>query len=427
MKHATYFHIACAMTLAAARPAFAQQAIPVRTLPAAEAVSRDTFRAITGVRELSDGRVMVNDPRGRRLMLLDGALALGRVIADTTAGAALQYGARASAIIPYAGDSTLFVDGVGRALVVLGPTGSVARVMSAPRPNDVQTLATSSQGSPRMDAAGRLIYRSFLFPAFRAPVAGKQYVPPMLPDSAPLLRVNFDTRVADTIAWLRIPKMLAHTEYLPNGAVRLSPMVMPVSTVDDWVALPDGSVAVLRGSDYHLDWIAGDARRATAKMPFDWKRLTDDEKDALVDSAKKVLARQAALPPVPGQAQGHSMTIMPIGGDGRSGAAQAATPVPAPLELPLVAPASEMPDYYPPVVRTGMMRADPQGRVWILPATSAQSGKGLLYDVVDRDGRIVERVRLPEGRTLEGFGANGVAYLSAFSLNGVRLERVRLR
>ena len=91
-----------------------------------------------------------------------------------------------------------------------------------------------------------------------------------------------------------------------------------------------------------------------------------------------------------------------------------------------VAPASDLPDYMPPVLRSGLMKADAEGNVWILPSTSSQSGGGLLYDVVNRKGELFQRVRLPAGRALEGFGANGAIYLTSHDGDKVFLERARM-
>lgn len=435
-------------------PAAAQSAgrdLPMRQVQSAEAVSADTITLLNGVRELSNGRVLVNDAGRRRLVLLDRSLAQTQVIADSSASAPLRYGPRASSVIPFDGDSTLFVDVAGPSFLVLDADGRVARVMSAPRSNDVPGMTVGSAGAPRIDRSGRIVYRSSLSPSFRAPVIGKAYVPPTVADSAPLLRVDFDTRVADTIAWIRTAKIRIHTVFLPNGGVRLTPMVTPISTIDDWVALPDGSVAVLRGSDYHIDWIEPDGtRRSTKRMPFDWKPLDDEAKAALIDSTRARIKAQAeseaaaALAAASGPRRerndgghggaasasvgGHGMTIMPVGvtSDG-SAPPQSAGKGPEGPELPEVVPASDLPDYYPPIQRAGMMRADPLGRLWVLPSTSSQAGRGLLYDVIDRDGTIVERVRLPEGRTLEGFSADGALYLASYGAGGTRLERARIR
>lgn len=415
----------------------AQDRIPIREVGAAEAVSRETVGFLYGVRELSDGRVLVNDAGRRRLVLFDRDLTSARVVADTGAGAPTRYGARPTGIIPYRGDSTLLIDQAARAFLVLDPDGREARVMSPPRAGDIGFLWNPALGAAGFDPRGRLIYRSWLMPAFKAPEQGKPFVPPQLPDSAPILAGNFDTRTADTLGWVRVPKRRTSVTPVPGG-VRLSAMINPVSTIDDWTLLPDGRIAILRGQDYHIDWINADGtREASPKMPFDWKRLTDEEKDALVDSTRRALEREFAGggPAAEGAGTGgqgmpmaanHSMTIMGVTApDGGPPPRRAGGPD-APL-IPDVVPASDLPDYVPPVLRSGTMKADPQGNLWILPSTSTQSGGGLLYDVVDGRGVLTHRVRLPAGRALEGFGANGAIYLTVHDSTGTRLERVRLK
>ena len=71
--------------------------------------------------------------------------------------------------------------------------------------------------------------------------------------------------------------------------------------------------------------------------------------------------------------------------------------------------------------------ADYDGNVWILPSTTTQAGGGLLYDVVNRKGEVALRVRLPDGRALEGFGPNGTVYLTSHGPNGARVERAHLK
>ena len=59
---------------------------------------------------------------------------------------------------------------------------------------------------------------------------------------------------------------------------------------------------------------------------------------------------------------------------------------------------------------------------------STLSRKGeLVYDVVSAKGELVERVRLPLGRAIAGFGKGGVVYLTSGDMtNGYYLERTRL-
>jgi hypothetical protein len=433
----------CALLVTLASVAPAQQQIPVRSLGPAEAVSKDTIGFLYGVRELSDGRLIANDVTGRRLMMFDRSLSNYKVIADSVMGSENSYGRAATGIIPYAADSTLLIDLGARAFLVFDPKGNVTRVMSPPRPGDIGYMWNPALGSPRFDARGGLIYRSWIMPRFKAPETGKPFVAPEMPDSAPLLRGDFDRRTADTLTWIRIAKMRVTTTPIAGGGVSLSPMINPLASIDDWAVLPDGAIAILRGQDYHIDWINADGSRTSSpKMPFDWKRLTDAEKSAIVDSTRRVLEKEAMagtlrnpFSEVPGHGTaatpgggGHSMTIVPVTtGDGGPPPKSTAATAPAAPQVPEVIPPHELPDYVPPVLRSGTMKADPQGNIWILPSTSAQSAGGLLYDVINRQGEVFQRVRLPAGRALEGFGANGAVYMTSHDATGARLERARLK
>jgi hypothetical protein len=116
-----------------------------------------------------------------------------------------------------------------------------------------------------------------------------------------------------------------------------------------------------------------------------------------------------------------------VGGNDGAAPPQSANKGPSlPQVAELVEP-SDLPDYYPPILQTGEVKADLDGNVWILPSTSAESGRGLIYDVVNRRGELVERVRLQQGRILEGFGANGAVYLTSYAPDGGHIERAHLR
>jgi hypothetical protein len=82
-------------------------------------------------------------------------------------------------------------------------------------------------------------------------------------------------------------------------------------------------------------------------------------------------------------------------------------------------------DYYAPI-RSGSALADMDNRLWILPSLSKQSKAGeLVYDVVSSKGDLLERVRVPLGRYIVGFGRNGVVYMAVggISSGGFTLER----
>lgn len=50
----------------------------------------------------------------------------------------------------------------------------------------------------------------------------------------------------------------------------------------------------------------------------------------------------------------------------------------------------------------------------------------LVYDVVNRSGELVQRVQLPAGRQLAGFGTNGTIYLAAREGREMFIEKTRI-
>jgi hypothetical protein len=244
-------------------------------------------------------------------------------------------------------------------------------------------------------------------------------------DSTPILRADLATRRVDTIGkiqWGGTMKLLGRaTESSP---IRVS--TFPIETVDDWAVLSDGTIAFVRGQDYHIDWIDPDGRKhSTTKLPFDWRRLTDEDKQKLIDSTRD--AATAAM----GRALGAAANRPPADVPQQPGARRFVPQDPnasvqrAPVEY--VAPdLKDLPDYYP-AIRIHAAMPDLDGNLWILPTTSAQSKQGeLVYDVVNPKGDF-HRVRLPVGRSIAGFGKGGVVYLqSGDRATGFYLERTKV-
>jgi hypothetical protein len=245
-------------------------------------------------------------------------------------------------------------------------------------------------------------------------------------DTIALLRADFETRRVDTIS--RLKSMNGkHPELIFGGAngMVFKLAANPLPNGDEWAVLSDGSVAIVRGADYHIDWINPDgSTRSTGKMPFAWRRGTDDERRARIDSTQKSIDQTATLRP--------SVPSGGAGGGAASGTSRvsggAAPPSPQMRTERRLVPPGEIPDYYPPF-RIGSVRADLDGNVWILPTTTAQSLAGeLVYDVVNLRGELFQRVRVPAGRSIAGFARGGVVYLMNGDLtNGFVLERTRIK
>lgn len=415
---------------------------PVRPLGAVTHVSpAGLLGSVSSVRPLGGGRLLVNDIVRRRVVLLDSTFRELAVVADTTPATANAYSGRVAGLIPYAGDSTLFIDPGSLSMLVIAPSGEVARVMAVPRPNDAPFMVGGPFGTPGFDPAGRIVYRGFARPAFRGgpPQPGQPMQVPELPDSAPILRVALATRTLDTIAHFKVPRPSASVRQDERGGMQVTMRQHPLPVVDDWALLPDGTLAIVRGADYRVEYVAPDgARTGGAKIPFEWQRLSDDDKARVVDSAKKAMdaARASAGTqtvtvggPAGGAAPAGGGQVMMFRfeggpqGPGAGGPPRGGAPTSMPMPTIEMVPPSELPDYRP-AFQAGAVKADPQGNLWV--RTTRASTAGPIYDVIGRDGTLRERVQLPANRVLAGFGA-GVAYLGVRDESGARLEVARLR
>src|SRR5690349_22951223 len=265
---------------------------PARPLGQAIATS-DPMGAISAVRQLPGGRVLVNDPARRRVVMLDSNMKLIKVVADTTPMTQNAYGARGGGLLAWHGDSTLFLDPASLSMLVLDGNGEIKRVMAAPRPDDVFSLVGGALGFPGFDARGRLVYRATGLNFGRRGFGGGGggaggpggFQPPTFPDSTPLVRFDLATRKLDTVAKIKVAA--PRINFIENeGRRQISLTVNPMPEVDDWAVLSDGTIAILR-KDYHVDYIDADGKKTSGpKIPFDWQRLTDSAKTAIADSVK---------------------------------------------------------------------------------------------------------------------------------------------
>ncbi len=507
-----------------APPAAPAVQVPIRDVSAVISRSAQPLTSATMVRALSDGSVFVNDVQRRQLIKFDASLKNVLVVADTAPGGLMPYPQRPIGMLPYLGDSTIVVDASTLSLVVLNKDGKTARIMASPRPNDINTLSGVNLGSHAFDAKGRLYYRQggqgggpggaggmgMMFgggndrggnrggqggqggnnnarPAntqnrgefgggppggagggdrggqpFGGP-GGRGFNPGNQPDSVPIVRVDFDTRKADTVTFVKVPKNETAMTRGEDGSTRMTIKINPLPQADDWALLSDGTVAVMRVLDYHVDYYRPDGSHvASEKLPFDWKRISDEDKTKLVDSLQ-TMAKMATDRMGAGGGGGFRMSFEPIGAD-------------------------KLPDYYPPV-RQGSSIADLSGNLWVVPTTSnlsaqlAQSfmgGRGgppmgamggapragaqgaaaaprapgaardstrqgpppaammamvgammnqppLAYDVIAPDGKLLQRVKLPPGRQVVGFGPGGIIFVTAREGRQLFLETVKLQ
>jgi hypothetical protein len=544
---------------AAQEPLSATAGPPVRRIESALAVSTEQITAITSVRQLSDGRVMVNDGSRRRLIIMDSTLKHVTVVLDSMTDVENSYGIRPGALIAYLGDSTLFVDPASYSILVIDAAGKIARVKSVPRVQDVSYYTTSpasGAGVPGIDAHGRLVYRRAAATRMPAvpPPSNIPYIPEE-PDSALIVRIGLSSRTLDTAGYVRIAKFIQTVSISSSGSLMFSGYENPMPVVDDWAVLSDGTIAFARGRDYRVEYLNPDGTRtSSAKLPFDWQRITDDDKTRWVDSAKAVQQKSAdnnfarsviswvntygqayppdfkvpngyvvpaglsvgwvlppgvtvpatyiatcpvydlpktlhsaanavipapvardggppnatapaarptpppSTPPAVAAGVGAAAGVAASGGRGGAPPSGPGTPQPAPpgtvplggqasasmpcapsmarpassippfptYRPPTVPPASMLPDYKPPF-GTNAVRADADGNLWIRTIPMKPVSGGPIYDVVNRQGQLVDRLQIPTGHNLVGFGTGRVVYLSTRDATGLHLERIKLK
>jgi hypothetical protein len=415
-----------ALALGAATTAGAQSRPAIRPLGPTLATTTDSIGLVTNVRALPGGRLLVNDIASRRVLLLDSTMKIVSVVADSTPSTANAYGPRPGSLIAFRGDSTLFVDPASLSMLVIDPQGKLGRTMSVPRSQDAGMLST---GLGAYFSNGHLVYRGMPNVAVRMTGTGSGGTPQVeVPDTMAVVRVNLQTRVLDTVGFIKIPKtrpIISRSDDKISVAIEINPL----PTIDEWVVTSTGDIAILRGKDFHVDWIGADGqRRSSPKVAFDWKRLTDEDKSRLADSVQKILDKQFTSGSAGGSALQQGFQAM-MGGGGGGGApmnirmevragdgmgAGAAGPTRMPqLTQPklTVVSASELPDYQPAFLASSA-RADLDGNIWIQTIPTKPQPAGVVYDILNKDGQAIDRVLIPEGRSILGFGPGGVVYLA---------------
>jgi hypothetical protein len=406
--------------------------VPIRPLGAVVQTSAMTFQQIQHLRALSNGKVLVNDPGKRQVILLDSALANPKVIVDS-AGGANMYGMNAGALIPFAGDSTLFVDRNASAFLVIDPDGKVTRVMSMP-PGNAPTYLTNptAYGYPGYSPRLGIVYRLPMpRPQIQRPQYGEPEITKKYDDSALVMTMNIKRRTVDTLVKIATGSTVTIKMSANNTNSNTTTPIFPI--FDDWTVTNDGAVAVLRGREYRIDFYdSAGVKTPGPRIPYAWKQVDDEERTRLTDSIntqrKKQFddmiedMRKQAMNPDQKIGPGGEKIILVDGMPIRTYGGERMPP-PTPPQQVL---ATDIPDYLPAVERsTGGFRADADNRLWIRPKPLAGTPKngGSVYDVTDRTGALIDRVQLPAGRTLVGFGPGGIVYVTTRDGGATKLEK----
>jgi hypothetical protein len=383
----------------------AQNLPKVRSMGDAEATVLVGMNSTPSIRVLSDGSALVTDILSKRLIRIAPDMKKIDTVFDASTPAPLTYPASVSALVAGSADTTLFFDSGARGFRVIDPSGRVVRRLAI-EPSLLRGVqAPTSLFAAMMDPRGRLVLATHRT-NFDKPVFGVQ---PQA-ESLMVARMTLDRPGFDSVTAI----MGSGQKIILTGDSTMRPrpsiMTMPVVNKGDALAFTSGGdIAVIRSADFHVDWIAPDgSRRSSPPIPWSWQEYTQPERDSLRALREGMMS---------------SVNTRVVSSAGTVSA--------NPPMMPMTRVIDTLPDRVP-AFAPGSARGDLEGRIWVAlgPRMIGPTPPGpSIYAVIDGSGQIVDRVELPPGRTIVGFGASGTvfAYAGTNPRDGLALERYRYR
>lgn len=213
---------------------------------AAQQSADPAFGRIAGVRELSDGRVLITDSQARSLFVLDATLKSRRKIGRDGDGPG-EYRAPGR-VIALEGDRSIVIDNNNRKWYLLDGDRFLA-TPDAWRNTALQwNGALSGISSTGAALDGR---------AHGAPIRLPFPLMPRLRDSVAFVRLN-PNAARDTIGYGRLHANGAAVKRdksgLPHNALH------PLNTADQAWLFPDGTIAIARVEPYRVEWREANGR-----------------------------------------------------------------------------------------------------------------------------------------------------------------------
>jgi hypothetical protein len=358
----------------------AQATVPkVELTTPATAVNLD-FSQIRGVRELSDGRLIVSDRLEQKVVVLTPRSGATETISRTGSGP-VEY-RLPTGVFPIPGDSSLLMDEGNSRVAIIGPDLKVKRTFVLNLPDIGYPLTARGR-----DESGRFILAIPAWLHSRGPQK----------DSVVLVRFDPRSNRVDTLAVLKGATPPPHPEYSPVPRI---PMVI-FSPQDVYGVSADGWVVVARSSDYHVEWLSpAGAWTKGARVPFDQITVTEPEKSAY---AKRFMERSNIGGKSP---EG----MVPAGGVEQT----------RPEAISSLVKATTWAEKKGPFTESAPIMAG-DGTAWL--ERSGAMNSAIVYDVFNRKGERVRQVQLPRGRRLIAVG-KASAYLITTDADG--LEKLEL-
>ncbi len=354
---------------AATGPAEAQQAA---TTLQVDASFPEPFSNIIGLRELSDGRLIVSDRLEEAVRILDFETGLYDEIGAVGQGPG-EY-RMPGPLLPLPGDSSLLIDLGNMRMTVFGPNGEFGGSEPLIGPAGLLFIPRAADGRGR-------IYSDQLINIAGDEVQGDD-------SRIPVTRLDRATGIIDTLVMIEPPQTPSLRtvrrevgDESDDGGLSFSGLggIPAFPAQDAWGVGPDGSIAIVRVGDYHLELVRPDGvRLGGPPVPYTPVPITQEDKEAFADR----LASRAVA---------YMQTV-----DGSGPRSNRTMALPRPDLDDIVWPEAKPP--FP----VGGVTLTPEGEVWVRRYVAF--GEPESFDVFDEEGRLIRRVNLPEGRQVAGFG-----------------------
>ena len=335
------------------------QVVTVRTVRPAEVKFALPLIEATAVRELAGGNVVVIDRLGIATYI--GIVATGElrpIQLDSDTARRYRVPLR---LLALPGDTTVLVDMWAGPVIISHDGRSVRAVPFKGTQNERMAFGRISQ----VDARGR-VYRPL--PSTRAGNAPGSAQRPIL-----IERIDRSGGRRDTVA---VQLTASHTsDGFTVGRSERSGLT-PFATLDQWCVLPGGRLAVVTAFPYRVRFV-DESGRVTVGPVLRAQSIP------LTAALKKMWREDTRrlMPTIQSSPSGFTATFR------------------RPAE-----PAN-WPDSLPPILEEALTFS-PDGTLWI--ARTHPANQPAIYDLVNADGTVVTRVRLPERHRLVGIGARGL-------------------
>lgn len=356
--------------------------VQVKDLPKPAQEIGDPFSMIVGALELKSGQVLMADAVEMDLVLVDFAKGTRTILGRKGSGPG-EYRAP-SALMRVQGDSLWVYDAAQQRFATWAPDLKAGATM--PLMAFDQTTSTALTAPMVGDRLGRLYASAMVINMGRSGGAGGRggNMQMEIPDSVTIVRVDVrDGAKRSELARVKFPVSgKPEMKQLSPTSFKYTLAFPGLVTADAWAVFPDGRVGLVHGNGYTVEFITPDGKRsAPVKIAYAPIPVTEADKTAEMDQALKTMKEQSA-------------------------AVKKMMPANITMDFEMTPPAS-WPAVYPAVSALGAMAA-PDGRLWVKRAIPARDGREQ-WDVIDPQGKLVAKWRLPAKTTLLGVGA-GVVY-----------------